>query len=231
VGKSVLVGGLVGGRLGLADEAVLALLAAGEGTTLCLELSHGDGGKSRSGVVLGGVVVDLVNGDGGVGDVRLNGLLLDHGLDGLVDVVVLVLACNDGSDLAGGGTLNPLRGVNVAGTLLGKTGLDLVIVAVLVAAVLDGDDVGVVLSRKNLLIEDGLLGGVVVVLVDLLVDGGDVLLVLLPLDSLVLDSRSDLLVDSGVVVTRLGHEVLDGSLGGIHCNLELFGVGGRSKRC
>jgi hypothetical protein len=38
-------------------------------------------------------------------------------------------------------------------------------------------------------------------------------------------------VDSGVVVTRLGHEVLDGSLGGIHCNLELFGVGSGSKRC
>jgi hypothetical protein len=74
VGKSVLVGGLVSGRLGLADEAVLTLLAAGEGTTLCLELGHGDGGEGRGGVVLGGVVVDLVDGDGGVGDVGLDGL-------------------------------------------------------------------------------------------------------------------------------------------------------------
>jgi hypothetical protein len=148
-----------------------------------------------------------------------------------VDVVVLVFACNNGSDFAGGGALNPLGGVDVAGTLLGKTGLDLVVVAVLVAAVLNGDDVGVVLSRKNLLVEDRLLSGVVVVLVDLLVNGGDVLLVLLPLDSLVLDGRSNLLVDSGIVVTRLGHEVLDGSLGGIHCDLKLFGVGGGSGRC
>lgn len=147
-----------------------------------------------------------------------------------MDVVVLVLACNDGSNLAGGGTLNPLGGVYVASTLLGKTGLDLIVVAVLVAAVLNGDDVGVVLGGKNLLVEDGLLGGVVVVLVDLLIDGGHVLLVLLLLDSFVLDGRSDLLVDSGVVMTRLGHEVFDGSFGRIHCNLKLFGNGVGSGR-
>lgn len=74
MGERVLVGGLVGGRLRLADEAVLALLAAGEGAALCLELGHGDGGEGRCGVVLGSIVVDLVDGDGGVGDVRLNGL-------------------------------------------------------------------------------------------------------------------------------------------------------------
>jgi hypothetical protein len=32
-------------------------------------------------------------------------------------------------------------------------------------------------------------------------------------------------VNSGVVVARLGHEVLDGSLGGIHCDLDLIGDG------
>ena len=150
--------------------------------------------------------------------------LLDHGLDGLVDVVVLVLACNNGSDLAGSGALNLLDGVTVGSTLLGKASLDLVVVAVLVAAVLDRDDVLVVLGRKNLLVDDRLLGGVVVILVDLLVDGGDVLLVLLPLDGLVLDGRSNLLVNSGVVVSRLGHEVLDGGLGRVHCDLDVFEV-------
>ena len=74
MGECVLVSGLVGGGLGLADEAVLALLATGERATLCLELGHGDGGEGRGGVVLGGVVVDLVDGDGGVGDVGLDGL-------------------------------------------------------------------------------------------------------------------------------------------------------------
>ena len=151
--------------------------------------------------------------------------LLDHGLDSLVDVVVLVLASNDGSDLAGGLAINLLGGVDVAGALLSKTSLNLVVVAMLVAAVLNRDDVGVVLGRKNLLVDDRLLGGVVVILVNLLVDGRDVLLVLLLLDSLMLDSRGNLLMNSGVVVARLGHEVLDGSLSRIHCDLKLFGVG------
>ena len=151
--------------------------------------------------------------------------LLDHRLDGLVDVVVLVLASNNGCDVAGGGTLDSLDGVTVLGTLLCKASLNLVVAAVLVAAVLDGDDVVVVLLGEDLLVEHRLLGGVVVVLVNLLVDGGDVLLVLLPLDSLVLDGRGDFLVNSGVVVARLGHEVLDGSLGGIHCDLDLIGDG------
>lgn len=224
MGKSVLVLGLVSGGLGLADKAVLALLAADEGAALCLELCHGHCGESRGGVVLSGVVVDLVDRNRGVGDVRLDGLLLDHGLDSLVNVVVLVLACNDGGDFASSGTLDLLDGIAVASTLLGKTSLDLVVVAVLVAAVLDRDDVLVVLGRKNLLVDDRLLGGVIVILVDLLVDGGDILLVLLPLDGLVLDGRSNLLVNSGVVMSRLGHEVLDGGLGRVHCDLDVFEV-------
>ena len=151
--------------------------------------------------------------------------LLDHRLDGLVDVVVLVLASNNGCDVAGGGTLDSLDGVTVLGTLLCKASLNLVVAAVLVAAVLDGDDVVVVLLGEDLTVEHGLLSGVVVVLVNLLVDGGDVLLVLLPLDGLVLDGRGDLLVNSSVVLTRLGHEVLDGGLGRVHCDVDLFGVG------
>lgn len=142
--------------------------------------------------------------------------LLDHGLDGLVDVVVLVLASNNGCDIAGGRTLDSLDGVAVGSTLLCKASLNLVVATVLVAAVLNGNDVVVVLLGEDLLVEHGLLSGVVVVLVNLLVDGGDVLLVLLPLDGLVLDGRGDLLVNGGVVLTRLGHEVLDGGLSGVH---------------
>jgi hypothetical protein len=74
VGKGVLVLGLVVGGFGLANEAILTLLTADERATLCLELSHRDCGEGRGGVVLGGVVVDLVDGDGGVGDVGLDGL-------------------------------------------------------------------------------------------------------------------------------------------------------------
>lgn len=54
------------------------------------------------------------------------------------------------------------------------------------------------------------------VLVDFLVNGSLHLLVLSPLDALVGDGWGNLLVDGGVVVTRVGHEVLDCCLGGIH---------------
>jgi len=39
--------------------------------------------------------------------------LLNHGLDSLVDVVVLVLASNNGSDFASGGALNSVDSVHV----------------------------------------------------------------------------------------------------------------------
>ena len=68
----------VDGRARLAGEAVLALLTAGEGAALLLEVGHGDSGERGRAVVLSGVVVDLVDGDGGVGDVRLNGLCSDN---------------------------------------------------------------------------------------------------------------------------------------------------------
>lgn len=148
--------------------------------------------------------------------------LLDHRLDSLVDVMVLVLASDDRCNLAGGSALDLLSGISVASTLLGEASLNLIVAAVLVTAVLDGDDVGVVLSGENLLVDDRLLSGVVVVLVNLLVDGRNVLLVLLPLDSLVLDGRGDLLVNGGIMLTRLGHEVLDGSLGGVHYDVVLL---------
>lgn len=53
-------------------------------------------------------------------------------------------------------------------------------------------------------------------LVDLLVYGGVDFLMLLRPNSLVLYGRVNTLVDGGVVVSRLGHEVLDSFLGLVH---------------
>jgi len=61
-------------RARLALETVEALLAASEDTTLLLEVGHADSRKGRSGVVLSSVVVDLVDGDGGVDNGGLDGL-------------------------------------------------------------------------------------------------------------------------------------------------------------
>jgi hypothetical protein len=56
------------------------------------------------------------------------------------------------------------------------------------------------------------------ILVNLLVDSGNVLLVLLPLNSLALHTRVDLLVDSGVVLTGFSHQSFNSGFGGVHCN-------------
>jgi len=78
----------------LAFEAISALLTTIEMTSLRAELRHADGRELSSGMVLRLVLVDFMDGDGVVHDVRLDDLLLDHRLDVLVDVVVDVFARN-----------------------------------------------------------------------------------------------------------------------------------------
>lgn len=73
--------------LGDALKLVVALLAAGESTALSLELFHGHGWESSSLMVGSLVMVNLMDGDGGVDNVGLDGLLLNNGLDSLVDVL------------------------------------------------------------------------------------------------------------------------------------------------
>jgi hypothetical protein len=75
--------------LGNTLKLVVALLAAAKDTTLGLELVHGHGGQSSGSVVGSSIVVDLVNRNSGVYNIGLNNLLLNHGLDGLVDVLEL----------------------------------------------------------------------------------------------------------------------------------------------
>jgi len=219
VGVGSLGAAVVVDALGTAVEVAGALVVATEDTALLLELVDAHWGKGGSAVDLGGVVVDLVDGDGGVHDLGLDDLLLDDGLDGLVDVVVDMLALDNWS--AGLGALSLLHDTLVPELgLLGLQGtLDLVVVAVVELAVDDAADVVLVLLGEDLAVLDGLDLAVVVVLVDLLIDGGDDLLMLLGLDSLVRDRGSDLLVNSGVVVAGLGHEVLDCLLGLIHCDV------------
>lgn len=202
-------GGSVGAAnsAGLTLEAIVALLTASQDTTLLLKVGHGDGRKGRGGVVLSSVVVNLVDRDGGVDNVRLDGLLVDDGLDGLVDVVVDVLTADGGCNRLRVHSLELGALISELGSLSSETLLDLGVVAVLERAVLDGGKVVVVLLGENLTVLDGLDGSVVVVLVNLLVNGSLDLLVLLELVALVGDSGSDLLMDSGVVVSRLGPEV------------------------
>jgi hypothetical protein len=73
--------------LGDTLEFVVALLAAGESTALGLELLHGHGWESSSLMVGSLVMVDLMDGDSSVDHVGLDRLLLDNGLDSLMDVL------------------------------------------------------------------------------------------------------------------------------------------------
>lgn len=88
-------------------------------------------------------------------------------------------------------------------TLLLKTGLDGIWIAVHMLAMLDGDHVVGVLLRQNLAVLDRLHRSVVVVLVHLTIDGSRSLFMTVLADLLIHDCRSDLLMDSGVMMTRL----------------------------
>lgn len=76
-------------------KSVCALFTTTENTASLLELGHAHSRQSGGCVVLGLVVVDLVDGDGGVCNVGFNDLLVDDGLDCFVNVVVYAF-CADG---------------------------------------------------------------------------------------------------------------------------------------
>lgn len=168
-------------------------------------------------MVLGLIVVDFMDWDGGVDDGRLDGLLLDDWLDGLVDVVVNVLArqgwCSGRSVLS----LSDLFGALELSSLSLESLSHVLIVAVVDLAVLSANQVVRVLLRKNLTVLDGLDGGVEVILVDLTVDDLLSFLVLCASDMLIHNGRVDSLVDGGLVLSILGKEVGNCCLRFIHC--------------
>jgi len=200
-------------------KLVETLLTTAEHTSLGLELVHGHGRQS-SGLVVGGcVVVNLVDGDSGVDNIWLDNLLVDDGLNSLVDVVVNMLSTDGGCyTLALGGTLNATL-VPELRLLLNKVPLGRVVVAVVKLAVLYGTKLGGVCLRKNLTILDGLNSAVVVVLVNLLIDGSVDLFVLVRLNSLVDYSRCNSLVDCGVMVAGLVGEVGESCLDFVHVDV------------
>lgn len=197
-------------------ECIVALLTASKSSALGSELGHSHGRQSGGAVVSSLVVVNLVDRNGGVDNVGLDNLLLDHGLNGLVNVVVDVLTANGGSSALAvcGGIYAAL--ILESSLLFNEVPLSAVVVTVIKLAVLNSAELGSVLLGENLAVMNRLNSAVVVVLVNLLVDGGLDLLVCVGLDDLVLNSRGNSLMDCGVVVSRLGHEVGDSCLGLVH---------------
>ena len=130
--------------------------------------------------------------------------------------MVYVLSANSGSNtLAVGGVVDaPL--VRKASLVVDKSPLGSVCITVVELAVLNSTKLSSVSLRENITVLDRLDSAVVVVLVDLLVDSGVDLLVYVRLHDLVLDRGGDCLVDSGIMVTGLAHEVGDSCLGLVH---------------
>jgi hypothetical protein len=106
-----------------------------------------------------------------------------------------------------------------AGLFFDEVPLCGVVVAVIKLAVLDSAELSSVLLRKHVAVLNGLDSTVVVILVNLLVDSSLNFLVEMRLNNFVLNSRGNSLVNSGVVVSRLGHEVSDSCLGLVHCDI------------
>lgn len=169
-------------------------------TDLVLELVEGDRRQGGSLVNDRGVVNTLVNGHGGVDGGRLDGLTLDHGLDGLVNVVVDVLVGDSrSSSLCADGLRNGL-------SVLVHSALLLELLAVLGQHVglgltdLLGQDVVLMLGLQHLLVGDRLDAVLVVVDVTLAVNSLGDLGVLLRLDVLLDDLGRGLRADLGGVV-------------------------------
>jgi len=194
-------------RAWLTCESVAALLTTSEGSTLSLELVHGHSREGGSSVMLGLVLVDFMDGDGGVNDGWLNSLLLDDRLDVLVDVMVNVLTSNRWCSCAGLLGVTDGAGVLELSLLSRETVLDVRIIAVLDIAVLNTCHLVGVLLREHLSVLDGLNRGVVVVLVNLAVYRGGDIFVSGGCDVFLLNGGVDGLVDSGVMLSVLGEEV------------------------
>jgi hypothetical protein len=143
----------------------------------------------------------FVDGDNSVDDFWGDGLLVDDWLDGLVDVMVNMLALNPWGNSCGMFGLVGVGGVLELGSLTLQSLTRLMVVAV-VELLVDGIfHHMVMLLREDLLMLDRLDRGVVVVLMDFAVDSLLDLLMASGLDVLAGDSWGDALSDVGAVAS------------------------------
>lgn len=210
--------------LGLTLEPIVTLLTSSESAALALEIRHTDWGELRGLVVGGSVMMNFVDWDNTVDNVGLDDFLVHYGLNVLVDVVVDMLSADGGSSALGELSIVHFSRIPELGGLSSQLLLCAVVVAVVELAVLDSAEFVLMVLWQNLAVMNRLHCAVVVVLVYFAVGGGDDFLVLGRLHNLALNSRSDSFMDSGVVVSRLGDEALDGCFGFLHFEGVLLGT-------
>lgn len=160
-------------------------------------------------------MVNLVDGNSGVYDLGLDGLLVDNWLNSLVDVMVDVLACNGSSLGSGVCGLVSGRGILKLLELSLHTLLCLSLVVVSELSLNLGDDVVNMLLRQLFSMLDWLNCGVVMILVNLSVNSLSGLLVSVGLHDLRDNSWVDILVDISCVALS-GSDLMHCGSCGVH---------------
>lgn len=208
-------------------RATLILVQLGSTTALerilsaAGELVESLGRQDGSTVVHGFEMMCLMDGDGGVDNVRLNNLLVNDGLDMLVDVMVDTLTTDDRSGLLGSAGLVGDGCVLVPSGITLKGGSNVAIVAMVELLVLNGNDVVSVLLRKSLFVCDGLDGSMVMMLMNLLINSSGYMLMLVRHDMLLSGGSSNIFLDSGLVLSVVREERGNSVLSFLHCECLL----------
>lgn len=171
--------------------------------------------------MLSRIVMNLVDRNSGVDNAGLNDLFVNDRLDRLMDVVMDMFSLRHGSLALGIGRIGHDPLVLQLLSLGCQRLLGLIMVSMVELSMLHRTNVMLVLLGQDLLVVNGLHGPVVMILVHLPVDSHVNFLMLGRLDRFMLDSRSNMFVDSGVVVARLGYEVADCSLGPFHFGVRM----------
>jgi hypothetical protein len=123
---------------------------------LTFELIHRNSWKGGSAVVLGLVLMDLVDWNGGVDNRWLDSLLLDDWLDVLMDVVVDMLASESLTSTCTVLDISNFTSVSELSLIGSETVLDVRVIAMLDFSVLYSSHVMCVLFGEDLLILDRL---------------------------------------------------------------------------
>jgi len=203
-------------NLRLALKNITSLGATLDGPARGKELLHRHDGLNRLGVESRLLLDALVDGNRGVGYHGADHLALDDGLDGFVDVVVVVLADDGFAALVDALGREDFAGGLELGALSLERALNLSLLVVLVLLHSDGDSTVVMLLGKHLLVNNRLDASLVVILVDLLVNSGDNAFAVLLNHPLLGDGGLNNLADFGIRVTVIADEFLDGFLSCLH---------------
>lgn len=165
---------------------------------------------------------NFVDWNGSVNDMRLNSLLLDDGLDGLVHMVVDVLTSYSWCS----GLCASLWGSDVLIFELGGLSFQLtghvLLISMFDFSVLNSFQVVVMLFREDFSILNRLYRGMIVILVNLLVNRCLNFFMSRWKGGIMRYTWGDLLMNGSIVLSRFGHKVTDGGLGFVHFVLLLL---------